>query len=88
MHSVDIYQAITWAATFAVKEAIVSGALNEKQATELIKRMNTIMDWLGDNKIVMFDKKSGLFKPHDVNEATERAEEVEDPDVLVIKGDE
>lgn len=85
--SVDIYQAITWAATFAIKEAIEAGSLNEAQATRLIKRMNTIIDWLGDNKIVKFNEKTGLFEPHDVSEATEMAEEVEDPDVLIIKGD-
>lgn len=85
VHEVNIYQSITWAATFAIKEAIVAGWLTEQQANHLIDRMNTIMELLTDGKIVEFDPAKGTFQGHDISEATQEDETAE-PDVLVIKG--
>lgn len=77
---VDLSAAITWSASFAIKEAYQAGVLSDADAEHLLTRMNTILGWLRGGKIVAFNEATGLFEPRDI--PTEDA----DPDVLVIKG--
>lgn len=86
VEEVSPLKSITWAASFAIQEAVSAGVFTRTQADALVDRMNEIMGWLFRGQIVVYNEQTKLFEPHSPTGLTPEPGD-ETPDVLVIKGE-
>ena len=85
---VTIAEALTFAASYAVSEALKQKRIDETTAENLLERMNYIARNLVAGKVISWDEKSFAFVANDITEATlEDGDELPATDVLVINGE-
>lgn len=83
-----IAEALTFAASYAVSEALKQKRIDEPLAESLLDRMNFISRSLIAGKVISWDDKSFQFTAHDISEATiEEGDSLPTSDVLIINGE-
>lgn len=87
--TLSVVEALTYAASYAVSEALKQKKIDEQTADLLLDRMNYISRSLLGGKVIVWDDKSFAFIAHDVSEATfEEGDSLPTSDVLIINGEE